>query len=111
MNWITIYITGKSGFHEEVRHALEGSRLNVMPGSTGNEQDVDLFWMGENVTLKELKKAIGSKVVFKYRLKFYYNLEEILKENQKPEVFTEDEHNRIRQMNQWDATRRYKHSA
>lgn len=111
MNWTTIYITGKNGFHEEVLKSLEHSKLKVMPGSTGSEQDVCLLWIDETLDIRSVKKAIGSKVVFKYRLSFYRDLNEIQKEDNSTEEFTADETSRIREMNQWDSAHKYKHSA
>jgi hypothetical protein len=111
MNWITIYITGKNGFQEEVLDILSNTKLKVMPGSTGGEKDVCLLWIDETVDLKSLKKAIGSKVIFSYRLRFYRELEEIQQENQQTEEFTVDETSRIREMNLWDISNKYKHSA
>lgn len=85
MGWITIYITGKSDFREEVQKKLEGSSVNFMPGYTGATSDMDthdLYWLDENVDLRTFKEAIGSKVLFKYRLNFFTSLEAFI-ESQK----------------------------
>ena len=111
MNWVTLYITGRKGFHQEVLDILEDTKLKVMPGSTGNEQEVCLLWIDESVTLRELKKALGSKTVFKYRLHFYTNLEDIQKANTPTERLTDGETSMIRKMNQWEEAQKYKHSA
>ena len=42
----------------------------------------DLYWLDENVDLRTLKEAIGSKVIFKYRLNFFTSLEAFI-ESQK----------------------------
>lgn len=78
MGWITVYITGKSDFREEVLKKLEGSDVNFMPGNTGASSDMDthdLYWLDEKVDLKEFKRAIGSKLIWKYRLNFFTSLE------------------------------------
>ncbi len=111
MSWNTLYITGKSGFNEEVLESLEDSDLPVMPGSTGNDQDVSLFWIDDSVPLRELKKAIGSKVVFKYRLHFFYSLEELQRQQEKNTSLTPREEAMIREMNEWQTTQNYLHSA
>ncbi|MFZ6014220.1 MAG: hypothetical protein ACOYXT_28010 [Bacteroidota bacterium] len=81
MNWSTIYITGRRDFREEVRNKIEASGINCMPGYTGGSTgfDVhDLYWIDEKTSSRELKEAIGSKLVWKYRLHFYNSLEEFI---------------------------------
>jgi hypothetical protein len=80
MGWVTIYITGKEDFREDVGKKLEDSNLNLMPGYTGGssgdtELFSDLYWVDEKIKLRELKEAIGSKLIWKYRLQFYSSLE------------------------------------
>lgn len=85
MGWITIYITGKADFREEVRKKLESSDVNFMPGYTGASSEMDthdLYWLDERVDLRNLKLAIGSKLIFKYRLNFFTSLEAFI-ESQK----------------------------
>ena len=78
MGWTTLYITGKSDFREEVREKLEDSDLNIMPGYTGTmpgELVHDLYWIDEKTDLRKVKEAIGSKLIWKFRLQFYPSLE------------------------------------
>ena len=78
MGWITVYITGKEDFHDEVLKKLEGSNVNVMPGYTGATSDMDthdLYWLDERVDLRKVREAIGSKLIWKYRLNFFTSLE------------------------------------
>lgn len=85
MGWITLYITGKSDFRAEVRKKLEASNVNFMPGYVGPSSDMDthdLYWLDERVSLRTFKQAIGSKLIWKYRLCFYPSLEEFI-ESQK----------------------------
>jgi hypothetical protein len=85
MGWITVYITGKSDFREEVLKRLEGSDVNFMPGYTGASSNMDthdLYWLDEKVDLRKFKEAIGSKMVWKYRLQFFTSLEAFI-ESQK----------------------------
>src|SRR5688572_10076593 len=87
MGWTTLYITGKSDFREEVRDKLNGSDLDIMPGYTGDltsPQDIhDLYWIDEKVKLRELKEAIGSKLIWKYRLRFFPSLEDFIEAQNK----------------------------
>lgn len=79
MGWVTIYITGKTDFREDVGKRLEDSDLKLMPGYNGGSGDPelfsDLYWVDEKVKLRELKEAIGSKLIWKHRLQFYSSLE------------------------------------
>lgn len=85
MGWITVYITGKSEFREEVLKKLESSDVNYMPGYTGASSEMDthdLYWLDEKVALRTFKEAIGSKLIWKYRLNFFTSLEAFI-ESQK----------------------------
>src|ERR1700710_584320 len=81
MNWSTIYITGIAGFKEEVRKKLEHSNLKFMPGNIGNYSDEgsdDLYWLDEKTDLRKFKETVGGKLVWKYRLRFFANLEDFI---------------------------------
>jgi hypothetical protein len=113
MNWNTLYVKGNRGFEEEVLYNLEHSRLVFMPGSVTGLSNVSLFWVDEKATLRDFKKAIGAKTVFKYRLLFFSTLEEVeqLDEKTTP-ALTSQEAAMIRKMEQWDEDHDvYKHSA
>lgn len=79
MGWVTIYITGKADFREDVGKKLEDSDLNLMPGYTGASSDIagfsDLYWVDEKITIRQIKEAIGGKLIWKYRLNFFDTLE------------------------------------
>jgi hypothetical protein len=77
MGWVTVYIRGKNGFKQEVLRELDHARIDVLPGYA-NERGVALYWIPENLSLREFKKAIGAKTVFKHRLKFYLTVEEFV---------------------------------
>jgi hypothetical protein len=84
MGWITVYIRGKSGCEDEVLKNLGQSGFKFMPGAT-NERGLTLFWIDETEDLRDFKKAIGSKTIFKYRIRFFTNVED----------FIESKHNKI----------------
>jgi hypothetical protein len=98
MGWTTLYITGKSDFREEVRERLDHSDLDLMAGYPGtfsaSEEVYDLYWVDEKIKLRELKEAIGSKLIWKYRLQFYPTLEAFIESQNKtkasPELNAED---------------------
>ncbi len=77
MGWVTVYIRGKSGFKSDVRHNLEHADIRFLPGFA-NERGVVLYWIDEDCSIRDFKKAIGAKTVFKYRLRFYASIEELV---------------------------------
>ena len=81
MNWNTLYIRGRADFREVVRRKLEHSRVSHMPGyldASLGRGTYDLYWIDESVSLQEFKEAIGAKLIWRYRLRFYANLEEFV---------------------------------
>ncbi len=81
MSWTTIYIVGKSDFREEVRKRLEHSNQRYMPGFIDGDSTAlpaDLYWLDGRIGLRDFKEAIGGKLIWKHRLRFYATLEEYL---------------------------------
>ncbi len=105
MGWVTLYITGNSGFNSEVWRQLEQSDISFMPGTVEEDRNLSLYWVPENLPLREVKKAIGSKIIFKYRLRFYGSLEQFEQEQVMPrkDRFTAREEAMIREMKDWQA--------
>jgi hypothetical protein len=97
MNWTTIYITGRPDFQAEVRRKVENSDLDFMPGYVDNSSSSvthDLYWLNDQTEIRELKEAVGSKLVWKYRLRFYNSLEAFLQaqdKSQKSAELTQDD--------------------
>ena len=99
MEWTTVYVTGKPEFEEDVVHNLRDAGFNFMEGT--KEGDLTLFWIDEKATVRDFKKAIGSKTVFKYRLRFYSSQEAFLettKDQEGENNFTPQEQALIRKM-------------
>lgn len=107
MAWTTLYITGKPDFKEEVLHHLESSEISFLPGSDADE-NILLLWVDDALPIRNLKKAIGSKTVFKYRLQFFTCLTQHNAASKK-ETLTPREKAMIREMNDWEG--KYLHSA
>jgi hypothetical protein len=107
MAWSTLYITGKKDFQEEVLQNLRHSDVSYLPGTSG-DADLLMFWVDEKAPLRDLKMAIGSKTVFKYRLQFFTDLDQH-RADLKKEKLTPREEAMIREMSNWEA--RYRHSA
>lgn len=86
MTWKTIYLKGKGDFKEEVLKKLENSKLAFMPGYMEGSGNTNLYWVDEAHSLKDLKKAISGKLVWKYRLRFYESLEAFIESQHKPKT-------------------------
>ncbi len=105
MSWKTTYITGKGDFREEVKRKLEHSDQRYLPGfieSAPGEITHDLYWIDGRTDLRAFKRAIGGKLIWKYRMRFYSSLEEFIasqKVDDKDE-FTENERRMIEEMQQ-----------
>jgi hypothetical protein len=81
MNWITIYISGRTDFRDDVRKKLERSDVEFIPGyieNTSTNNPHDLYWLNGHTDLRQFKDAIGGKLIWKYRLRFFSNLEEFI---------------------------------
>jgi hypothetical protein len=79
MNWNTLYITGNADFWEDVNKKLSQSDLNYLPGYIETRTDNKfhgLYWMDKQASLREIKEAIGGKIIWKYRLTFLNELEQ-----------------------------------
>src|SRR5687767_2710809 len=89
MSWVTVYIRGRKGFQKEVLPKLEESWL---AGSHEANNDLLMFWIEDTLRLRSLKIAIGCKLIFKYRLHFFTDLDLHLKaeKRQLTEFSTED---------------------
>lgn len=119
MGWSTLYIYGKPGFEQEVLNRLERSSIGFMPGSMSGEQNIGLYWVDERTNVRDFKKALGSELIFKYRLRFFTSLESVHEFQDESinstDSFTAQEQALIRQMTHWDEThpnhQHYKHSA
>ena len=113
MGWVTLYISGKPDFEQEVLHHLGRSGFAFLPGSS-DEADLALYWVNDTSKLRDFKKAIGAKIIFKYRLRFYYKVEtfhEELNKAKKATTFTTHEKAMIRKMKAWEKTQKhYSHS-
>ena len=112
MKWGTVYIAGKINFEREVIDQLVSSDFPFMEGSI-DERGLLLIWVNENAQLNEIKKAIGAKIVFKYRLKFYRSLEEFDSQSTKGNIlkFTPTEEAMVKKMNDWEDQFYSRHSA
>lgn len=100
MSWSTVYIRGRAGFQKVVISKLDTSWLQGSPETVGN---LLMFWLPGNITLRDLKIAIGSKLILKYRLQFIINLNNyLLPEKDISTEFSASEKDMIDKMNRLD---------
>jgi hypothetical protein len=114
MSWTTIYIKGNTGFESEVLHHLEKSGFSFLPGSDEVEHGLSLYWINHISQLRDFKKAIGAKTIFKYRLRFFSDLEKAQEENANRSTrLTPKEEAMVKKMSEWQRAynRELRHSA
>jgi len=70
--WVPIYLRGRTGFKKAVLAKLKSVWLH---GNTDGEINLLMFWLRKAGELYEFKKAIGAKLIFKYRVQFITDLE------------------------------------
>jgi hypothetical protein len=75
----TVYIKGIKNFKKKIRKGLLKSLLiesyDYIEG-LGND-DYCLIWLRQDLLLRDFKLAISAKYVWKNRLKFYENIEDL----------------------------------
>ena len=79
MNWNTLYITGNADFWEDVNKKLSQSELNYLPGYMEQRPDKKfhgLYWIDNQAGLRQIKEAIGGKIIWKYRLYFLNEMDQ-----------------------------------
>jgi hypothetical protein len=110
MSWTTIYIKGTADFESEVLRHLEKSGFSFLPGSN-TENGFALYWINDRSQLREFKKAIGAKTIFKYRLRFYPDM--AAAQDDSATDFTPSEEAMVKSMSAWQMAynREMKHSA
>lgn len=109
MDWITVYITGKPGFKEEVAKRLYHSHIDYMPGYIGSSSestDHDMYWIDRNLDDRAFKLAISAKTIWKYRIRVYKSLEEfVAAQNKETTSFTAHDLELIEEMRKGPASR------
>jgi len=66
-----MYVKGRVGFKEAMQSKLDNSWLLGTPEADHN---LVMFWLMDPSRLREFKMAIGSTIIFKYRLQFITDL-------------------------------------
>ncbi|MCW5910881.1 MAG: hypothetical protein KIT62_07395 [Cyclobacteriaceae bacterium] len=107
MSWTTLYISGRPGFKEAVMHKLHHTSRSYLPGAADSENDLLLYWIDNSIPLRDFKNEIGSKLIFRYRLRFHYSVPTETKDSTR---LTLQEAALVKKMNTWEAEH-YRHSA
>jgi hypothetical protein len=114
MSWTTIYIKGNDDFESEVLRHLEKSGFSFLSGSDQVGQGISLYWINDTSQLRDFKKAISSKTIFKYRLRFFFDLEKAQEEKSGRSMrLTPKEEAMVKKMSEWQEAynRELRHSA
>jgi hypothetical protein len=101
MNWTTLYISGRPGANVCMTSFLTESKFEFLAGTT-DEEGMILFWVPDNFKVRKLKEAIGSKLLFKFRMRFFFSVDTFNTErsrNERRPYFTEDQERMFRDMN------------
>jgi hypothetical protein len=81
----TVYIQGKGKYKSAIKKALYHSDLNegdhYIEG-VNTFHETALYWKTGRITLKNFKEAIGANTVWKHRLKFFENVEDLVLKNE-----------------------------
>lgn len=72
--WTTVYITGKTGFSEVILNRLGDHWLL----GTAAKDAALMFWLPDITQLRTFKKSVGAKLILKYRIRFFIDVEEQL---------------------------------
>ncbi len=104
MGWAPIYIRGRKGFEEAVVAKL---RTTWLRGSTDGEINLLMFWLPKINGLRGFKKAIGSDLIFKYRMHFIADLDiHLNRVNKRSAAFSDAENEQIKNMTRLDTLKR-----
>jgi hypothetical protein len=109
MGWIQIFIHGNKGCGPDIMRQVAQSGIKHMPGTIAEDENVGLYWVDEKITIRNFKKAIGGKIIWKHRLRFFTSLEKLNEYYDCPanESLTPQEKALINSMEE----SRYRHSA
>src|SRR5689334_20644239 len=69
---MALYVTGRPGFDQKVARCLKKLKVNFLTGSF-SATSTYLFWIPDQFDLDKFKGKIGSRRMFKYRLRFFSN--------------------------------------
>lgn len=74
-NWTTVYITGKKGFGDAVLNKVGN---HWVFGSAALDDGTLMFWLPNADQLRTFKTAVGARIMLKYRLTFFTDIEKQL---------------------------------
>jgi hypothetical protein len=84
-NWVPLYMMGRDCFQQQALEALDRSDLPFMPGylfDNSLSEDHGMLWIDEATDLREYKKAIGAKLIWKHRIRFFMDLNALTSSSQ-----------------------------
>jgi hypothetical protein len=86
----TVYVKGQTHYKKYVRKSLSKSKLreglDFIEGLGSNE--FGLFWINEKMKVRDFKRAVGARTIWKFRVKFYESFEEMIPKKIEEEVYS-----------------------
>ncbi len=77
-NWQPLYVAGIGNFSHDVQRALEDSQVPFMTGylyDTSLKDNHCMFWIDGSRSTQDYKRAIGPKLIWRHRLRFFSDLD------------------------------------
>ena len=91
-NWVPLYVMGKEGFVKPLQQALYESDIPFMPGylyDNSLSAAHSMIWIDDKTPIRDYKSAIGGKLIWKYRLHFFSDLDEFTASSKPDETLDE----------------------
>lgn len=82
MKWMALYVTGRPGFDQKVKRYLKKFDISFMTGSF-SAADTYLFWITDEFDIDSFKWRIGSRRIFKHRLRFFSDVNSFISSRDK----------------------------
>jgi hypothetical protein len=88
-----VYIIGNPGFLELLNKELQDNSLYIRGQATVEvpEKEVQLYWIANRKSIGDFKRAVGADLVWKFRLRFYFDLENFTREPEESDEWSADE--------------------
>ena len=84
VKWVGMYVTGRLGFDQKMERYLKRHDISFMTGSF-SATSTYLFWIPDDFDLDSLKRKIGSRRIFKHRLRFFLDVNSFVMSRDKNE--------------------------
>lgn len=89
----TVYIVGNPGYTEQLNKELHDNSMFIRGQVNVEvpEKEVQLYWISHKNMIRDFKKTIGADLIWKYRLRFFFDLEKLTEQSEQEEGWSEAE--------------------